>query len=148
MCDKHIVKMVLEYSQLLCTAHKVLEGNENPILYKQTHINHPCVKWVTDNPKNYMTLTRILNYCLSEYHNRYKKTHKIRSSGLEDYLWNNVPNDNLYNYVGLDKPLCMPEYCKINNDLIESYRNYYNLEKSKFAKWKNGNIPYWYKKES
>ena len=26
-CDKHVVKMILEYAQLLSTAHRVLDGN-------------------------------------------------------------------------------------------------------------------------
>ena len=28
MCDKHIVKMILESAQLLCTCHRVLDGTE------------------------------------------------------------------------------------------------------------------------
>ena len=27
-CDKHVVKMILEYAQLLSTAHRVLDGDE------------------------------------------------------------------------------------------------------------------------
>ena len=26
LCDKHVVKMVLESAQMLCTAHRVLDG--------------------------------------------------------------------------------------------------------------------------
>jgi len=52
-CDKHVVKMILEYGQLLSTAHRVLDGTKqdkiyvltdsvaNNLLYKATHINHP-----------------------------------------------------------------------------------------------------------
>ena len=25
-CDKHVVKMILEHAQLMCTAHRVLDG--------------------------------------------------------------------------------------------------------------------------
>ena len=28
MCDKHIVKMILESAQMLCTAKRVLDGTE------------------------------------------------------------------------------------------------------------------------
>ena len=28
MCDKHIVKMIVEYAQLMSTAHRVLDGEE------------------------------------------------------------------------------------------------------------------------
>ena len=27
-CDKHVVKMVLEYAQILSTAHRVIDGDE------------------------------------------------------------------------------------------------------------------------
>ena len=27
-CDKHVVKMILEYAQMLSTAHRVLDGDE------------------------------------------------------------------------------------------------------------------------
>ena len=27
-CDKHVVKMILESAQMLCTAHGVLDGDE------------------------------------------------------------------------------------------------------------------------
>ena len=65
-CDKHIVKMVIEYAQLLSTAHRMLDGKEyidvtannrkikrwrmedgrEAILYKASHINHPSAVWV------------------------------------------------------------------------------------------------------
>ena len=40
MCDKHIVKMILESAQLMSTAHRELDGdNANENLYKSTHKN-------------------------------------------------------------------------------------------------------------
>ena len=59
-CDKHVVKMIIEYAQMLSTAHRMLDGIqytdtssgrriqrwrlENPnmdnIMYKASHINH------------------------------------------------------------------------------------------------------------
>ena len=38
----------------------------------------------------------------------------------------------------------MPEEHKVQNDVIQSYKNYYIHEKNYFAKWKNGNAPEWY----
>ena len=61
-CDKHVCKMIIEYAQLLSTAHRVLDGKpyvsqtlggrriqrwEHPnyvmenVLYKASHVNHP-----------------------------------------------------------------------------------------------------------
>ena len=74
--DKHVVKMILEYAQLLSTAHRVLDGtlidgysktgrkqkryvlsgNLDSILYASTHINHPSAVWVRQSDKNYSWL--------------------------------------------------------------------------------------------
>ena len=45
--DKHAVKMILEYSQLLSTAHHVLDPDTDlaPYIYKPTHKNHPSAVW-------------------------------------------------------------------------------------------------------
>ena len=48
--DKHCVKMILEYAQLLCTAHRELDGDDcmHPdVLYKSTHKNQE--KWTLKN---------------------------------------------------------------------------------------------------
>ena len=40
MCDKHVVKMILESAQMLSTAHRVLDGDEYADkvgLYKMAH---------------------------------------------------------------------------------------------------------------
>ena len=41
--DKHVVKMILEYAQLLSTCNRFIGMNEG---YKMTHFNHPCAVWV------------------------------------------------------------------------------------------------------
>ena len=41
LCDKHIVKMILESAQMLCAS---FEQGTAP--YKRTHYNHPCTKWI------------------------------------------------------------------------------------------------------
>ena len=46
-CDKHVVKMILEYCQLLSTACHV-HGIAVDGIYKKTHDNHPCAKWLIE----------------------------------------------------------------------------------------------------
>jgi len=66
-CDKHCVKMILEYAQLLSTAHRVLDGDPNQelpdgrqdVLYKATHVNHPSAVWVRQNEANYKWLYKM-----------------------------------------------------------------------------------------
>ena len=45
--NKHVVKMILESAQMLCTAHHCYgdrEQKEN-VPYKQAHLNHPSTIW-------------------------------------------------------------------------------------------------------
>ena len=42
MCDKHVVKMILESAQMLSTAHRVLDGDDyanETGMYKMAHKN-------------------------------------------------------------------------------------------------------------
>ena len=38
--DKHVVKMILESAQMLCSVHWVMGSDGAP--YKLAHKNHPC----------------------------------------------------------------------------------------------------------
>ena len=79
--DKHLVKMILEYAQLLSTAHRYLDGTPtvvrrvttgrrhtqyilsndlDGVLYSATHINHPSAVWVRQSDSNYMWLAELL----------------------------------------------------------------------------------------
>lgn len=162
--DKHCVKMILEYAQLLSTAHRVLDGVEilgktktgrnakrwiledtslNDILYSATHINHPSAVWVRQSKENYIWLSNMLVALCEEYTYRYGKTHKIERDGLCFVLLKNVPK-NIGNREWTEPTPAMPEDVKIAGDSIASYRNYYIKNKTHLAKWKNRNIPQWY----
>ena len=136
--DKHVVKMILETAQLLCGAHWAF-GGEAP--YKQSHINHPCAIWTRTNIENYRWLCLLGIELCWEYRRRYMKTHK----SYEIIMWccDNPPN--LPNGKFFEPPLAMPDHCKIANSAILSYRNYYMTEKRSFSRWKNGEIPSWFK---
>ena len=55
-CDAHLVKMLLETAQLLCTANHAT-GSTAP--YKPTHANHPCAVWARDSRANYLWLSEL-----------------------------------------------------------------------------------------
>ena len=163
-CDKHIVKMSTEYCQLLSTAHRVLDGqmylgktknNRNikrwrlpdereDILMKATHVNHPSNIWVRESRENYMELYFIYMATLSEYNYRYGKIH---GSGKASMILLRPPK-NLVTSKNTELVQAMPEYCKIPNDPISAYRNYYIKEKKDFVSWKNRSIPEWYPLEN
>lgn len=79
--DVHVVKMILETMQMLCTA---LHHAKMPLvypfeIYKPTHINHPSSKWIRHCKENYKwALDHGHELCL-EYTRRYKKIHKCQT---------------------------------------------------------------------
>ena len=162
--DKHTVKMILEYAQLLSTAHRVLDGEQTPwfttaagrkkrewmlyddrqnILYAATHLNHPSAVWVRQSTENYLWLSNLLVALCEEYTHRYGKTHKVERDGLCFVLLKNVPA-NIGNKGWSEPTPAMPDEVKIPGDSIASYRNYYIKNKVHLANWKKRSIPQWY----
>jgi hypothetical protein len=162
-CDKHVVKMILESAQLLCTAHRVLDGSpylgssvsqkrhvalwklpderEN-ILYRACHTYHPCGVWVRANIDHYRWLYDLMYYLIYEYKYRYDdKAHKCESL-LQPLM--NAPN-NIPIVDWEMPPQAMPEDSKVPGNSIQAYRNYYKMHKSRFATWKVREVPDWYK---
>jgi hypothetical protein len=133
-CDRHVVKMTLETAQMLCSAHP-----SGIAPYKQAHMKHPCTIWTSASMSNYLWLCRHGMELASEYWRRYNKTHK--SGNVIWWCWTNLPNIPDISLTPFAQ--AMPDKYKCD-DAVTAYRNYYIGEKSKFAKWKNGNIPEWY----
>ena len=153
--DKHCVKMILEYAQLLSTAHRVLDGvltvglsqsgrkqqryilsdEREQMLYSATHINHPSAVWVRQSSANYMWLAELLEECCKEYTYRYGKIHKVESSGLMQILKNVFPI-NISDKPFTEPTPAMPDECKVPGDSIQSYHNYYWSNKKHLWSWK------------
>ena len=136
LCDKHVVRMLLESCQLLAT---VMHRYNLPATYKPTHHNHPCTKWAGNSFDNFYWLFRHAEELALEFTRRYGKIHKC-----QQYLQEFIAPDDIP-FIGLTKfAQAMPEVYH-DSCAVKAYRNYYINEKSGFAQWKNGNIPYWYK---
>ena len=144
-CDKHCVKMILEYAQMLSTAHRVLDGDDvHPDLYKIAHKNHPSTIWTRYSSQHYDCLFRLFRMVSAEYTLRYSngefKVHKswdklgkileVAPKNIEDNGWP-------------DPPQCMPDPCK-HSDTVDAYRNYYLVEKASFATWNYSQQPEWW----
>jgi hypothetical protein len=135
-CDKHVVKMIVETAQLLCTSHWV-SGGEAP--YRKTHLNHPSNVWVRESLSNYKWLCSLGIELCKEYTYRYGKVHKTQQH--IEWLCDNLPNIPDVGFTEI--PQAMPGNCKMDNP-IEGYRNYYIKEKSYMCKWKNRLTPAWF----
>ncbi len=139
--DRHCIKMILECAQQLSTGLRV-NGYEGDWVYKATHKNHPCTKWVSMNQENF-TWVLTLGFALcDEYTFRTGKTHKSESVLIRcDILCERViPRGKL-----TVPPKAMKDEYKIGgdnwDDVVKSYRNYYingkgYMNKGKGPQWK------------
>lgn len=159
--DKHVVKMILEYAQLLSTAHRIIDGtvtvglsksgrkqtryalpdDRDGVLYSATHVNHPSAKWARDSLANYSWLYQMWSFLMEEYTHRYGKQHS--SERLLDALRAAPKN------IVKDKPFedpwrAMPDDVKIGSDSLASYRNYYIKNKRGMSRWTNREMPQWF----
>lgn len=122
--NKHVVKMVLEAAQLLCTAHHV-SGDGN-VPYKKTHVNHPSAVWTRSSIDNYLW---VYNYMLAlgdEYTKRYGRNH-LTIEKCKDILSKPPCNITINNFY--EPPQCMPDEYKADNS-IQGYLNYYTHGKA------------------
>ena len=142
-CDKHCVKMILETAQMLCTAHRVLDGDargDKLGLYRSVHQKHPSTLWVRASMSNYLWAYDLYMFLCQEFLARYGKQHNSRHLAGSLYL----PPRNIANNVPFTHPpQCMPSQYK-NPCTVTAYRQYYIGEKAYFARWKNSIVPDWW----
>jgi len=169
--SKHVVKMIIEYAQLMSTAHRVIDGYEeiekryvhgslparyrntkvwrltdarDATLYKATHMNHPSAIWCRASEANYVWLYKMWVHLLEEYTYRYGKIHAC-SKLLEPLK---VAPKNITQKPFTAPTPAMPDDVKVPGNELASYHNYYNKNKRSFASWQ-GKInsrptPSWY----
>lgn len=171
--NKHTIKMIIEYAQLMSTAHRVIDGTEytdltangrrikrwrlhddrEQSLMKASHINHPSAIWCRENDQNYQWLYCMWSHLLDEYTYRYGKTHAcarlkyaLYPSPLrikEGTFFAPTPAMPPELKVMAENPLPGRKY-----DSLKSYHNYYNVAKRGFATWKgkinSRSVPSWY----
>jgi len=132
--NKHVVKMILESAQMLCTAHHHY-GNGNNVPYKKAHYNHPSTIWVRQNSIHYDWLYDHMIALGNEYTKRYGKTH-LSITKCKDlvYLPPGIPTV-MFN----QPPQCMPNEYK-DKCSIQAYWNYYIGEKHTIANPKTEKI--------
>lgn len=167
-CDKHVIKMILETTQLLYMCWsvcgqdnwrqyledqlqqnqtlKAMEQNNQKVNFKtykcgKGHTNHPCSKWVRESKDNYVWLTKLgLALCDEKMH-RWPNNKPHSCLGHLEILSQNIP-DNIPHVPQTPFALAMPNEYKIES-CIESYRAYYNNDKRSMFKWTNRPAPEW-----
>ena len=147
MCDTHVVKMVLESAQLLCS-YLNEQGIETP--YKSTHLKHPCSLWLKEIALNRSWLFEHYYALIQEYRFRYGKRHKCNDL-LGLFYFNFYFEDaiEILNNSNLKFALAMPDEYKTDCP-FQSYKNYYISKKHSMKremKWTNRQPPEWFKFE-
>jgi len=125
--NKHVVKMILESAQMLCTAHHCYgdrDQKEN-VPYKQAHLNHPSTIWARKSRSTYMWLYEHMLALGHEYTARYGKEHLSIIKCKEPL---SLAPINMPTYEFEQPPQCMPDEYK-DPCSIQAYWNYYIGEK-------------------
>ena len=156
-CDKHVVKMILESAQMLCTVKRVLDGteytdltkngrkikrwrlnnsNEEAIIYKAGWLKHPSTQWVMKSAYNYIWLYKHMMALNDEYKLRYNHTKDHMCVQKLGELLKTPPDNAPLNKIGTLPTPAMPDECKVPGDVVASYRKYYIMKKNRFATWK------------
>ena len=126
--NKHVVKMILESAQMLCTAHHIY-GNDwqrENVPYKQAHLNHPSTMWTRLCRANYMWLYNHMIALGDEYTKRYGRTH-LTITKCKDFLAK--PPAHIQGDEFTQPPQAMPDKYKVPGCSITAYWNYYEGEK-------------------
>jgi hypothetical protein len=142
LCDKHVPKMLLESTQLLCSAFHTNGPLALNIPYKLSYKNHPCTKWVRQSQDNFEWLLQHSKGIVSEFNLRFNKPHACEK--ILNWCEQNMSELTFSARTLTDFAQAMPENYK-SKDAVSAYRTYYRIDKSRFAQWNKGrNAPDWW----
>ena len=148
MNDKHVVKMILESFQMLCTVHHMYGSEYCDVIYKPTHKHHPSTLWVAMSQSHYRWLWEHAKALNEEYKYRFDSDIDHLSWHKYGKMLEHPPEGMPDDMFNLPTP-AMPDYCKQYDDIglfdsVASYRYYYIHEKQHLAKWTKRDVPDWY----
>lgn len=135
-CDQHVVKMILESVQILCSALSA-KGFDTP--YRPTHAKHPCVLWAGASYDNFLWLKRLAAALNREFRYRFQKEVDHKSmEALRKLKGKSFEKNGLTPFAQ-----AMPEQYRVPGDPVAAYRAYYIGEKLAFARWTRRRTPAW-----
>lgn len=137
LCDKHVVKMIVESAQIMAACH---HQAGTPVHYRATHQHHPCTLWAGASAHNYAWLLAHAKAMCHEYTHRYGRIHKT-----EQYIVGELHHLPKGIAVTERTPFAqaMPDEYRCE-DAVRAYRTYYLKDKAHFAKWTNRDVPAWF----
>ena len=133
--DSHVVKMITEAAQLLCTACHLKGGTGH---YRVTHKNHPCSLWVRESLSNWRYLRSLAKALNDEFKYRYNHKENHKSWDVIESLQEppELEDKGLTPFAQ-----AMPEEYRVPGDAVKAYRQYYIGAKVHLAKWTKRKVP-------
>lgn len=136
LCKIHLNKMIIEYTQLLSTAHSVLDNNL--VGYYPTHVNHPSCVWVREYKSHYQWLFNCLSYAHKIYEASTGKVHG--SKAVLDSLA--LPPVNINSFGEFKAPpVAAPDEFKVLVQREGTCKAYQKYLCSKFKEWQSRDNP-------
>lgn len=148
-CDKHVSKMLVEGVQVIQTALFLNGYPREKLSYKPTQFNHPIIKWCRESLRNLMYVHGLCHNLHEEWKFRYghpeDKEHKSFQA-LKSIDTSKFPMYFGKHFTETQQPKVVPEdIANKYDDVVEAYRAYYRIYKSRFADWKKGREkPHWF----
>ncbi len=145
-CDKHVNKMIIEHLQMMSVAlaHHGIDParkKDGEFYSVRAYKNHPCTVWVRESFDNFQWTYSLTWALCDEFVKRYGQEHAGRQS-LKSIDYRKVKST--FPRLGHTQPVqAMPDFCKVSENPVKAYRNYYNWMKWRFASWKT-DIPNWW----
>jgi len=144
MCNIHVVKMTLEYMQMLATCLYLLGYtaedlknagivNKSGNAYSKTHQHHPCVKWLMESGANRLWLCELALESAKEYERRRGRVHACFMP-ITRACHFMIVNDLVESGEPTLFAQAMPDEYKVDtgnlDDAVKAYRAFYIAEKS------------------
>jgi DNA-directed RNA polymerase subunit H (RpoH/RPB5) len=142
-CDRHVVNQLKEYAQILSTAAHI-GGFHEPWMYEPIpDMNRQLHEWVAESRSNYLRLLMLSKNLYEEYEIRYGVGHKSYDRVIKNIDLTDV---DLPEIGHSDPPLSVRSDLE-KDDVVESYRDFYNYGKTWNMRWTNRTVPDWYHTE-
>lgn len=135
--DRHVVKMILESAQMLCT---VLNEHGIAAPYRSTHARHPCTLWAGASLSNWLWLRELALRLNDEYRYRFERTADHSSAAVVSML----PLPPIADAGLTAFAQAMPAVYRVPGDAVQAYRAFYITEKATFAVWTRRETPAWF----
>jgi hypothetical protein len=142
--------MMIEYAQLLSTAHRETNSPYADRVYKATHRNHPSAVWVRQSQDHYTWLFEMWRELANEFYKRRGKHHASWTK-MSPFLRHNPPALPCAGFT--DPPQCMPDEVRRLDTTSQAYRDYYAYKSVVEGKridwtWGDAQIPWWFSQKA